>query len=82
MAVITINANQKFIDQVSTLAKEEGVSKSELLRMALECYKLQQQKRRLQVRFSHEASAIAKMKKNAAKVEAMNNGGEESRTSH
>lgn len=69
MAVITINANQKFIDQINALAKEEGVSKSELLKKALECYKLQQQKRRMQVRFSREASAIAKMKKNAAKVE-------------
>ena len=69
MAVITINANQKFIDQINALAKEEGVSKSELLKKALECYKLQQQKRRMQVRFSREASAIAKMKKNAGKVE-------------
>lgn len=69
MAVITINANQKFIDQINALAKEEGVSKSELLKKALECYKLQQQKRRMQVRFSREASAIAKMKKNATRVE-------------
>lgn len=64
MAVITLNANQKFIDQVNTLAKEEGVSKSELFRMAIECYKVQQQKRRLQARFSREVALIAKMKQN------------------
>lgn len=64
MPVITLNANQKFINQVNTLAKEEGVSKSELLRMALECFKLQQLQRRLQTRLSHEAAAVAKMKQN------------------
>ncbi|MCK5893140.1 MAG: ribbon-helix-helix protein, CopG family [Endozoicomonadaceae bacterium] len=67
MAVITLNASQKFIDQVNALAKEEGVNKSELLRKAVECYKLQQNKRQLQARFSREAASVAKMNRNVEK---------------